>query len=174
MDVFHSPESGTPGAPLRPKSPAPRSGFVQRKHWSEQPPHLSVSTIVANADARHIDGRCSQRLSLSFPLAGRAHMRFLLLTFVSLLLIGCTTPRPNEQASRSIESFRFIGAQTTVQQMIEKLGQPDRITTAGIYTYFYGLSDGTGIRIGSPDGSRVVFVRHIVRRAVRESLFELP
>jgi len=30
MDICHSPESGTPGAPLRPKSSAPRSGFVQQ------------------------------------------------------------------------------------------------------------------------------------------------
>src|SRR5206468_2327763 len=30
MDVFHSPESGTPSAPLRSKSSAPRSGFVQQ------------------------------------------------------------------------------------------------------------------------------------------------
>jgi len=29
MYVIHSPESGTPGAPLRPKSSTPRSGFVQ-------------------------------------------------------------------------------------------------------------------------------------------------
>src|ERR1019366_3432870 len=29
MDICHSPESGTPGAPLRPKSSTPRSGFVQ-------------------------------------------------------------------------------------------------------------------------------------------------
>jgi hypothetical protein len=35
MYVFHDPESGTPGAPLRPKSSAPRSGFVQQDHWSE-------------------------------------------------------------------------------------------------------------------------------------------
>jgi hypothetical protein len=29
MYICHSPESGTPGAPLRPKSSTPRSGFVQ-------------------------------------------------------------------------------------------------------------------------------------------------
>ena len=29
MDICHSPESGTPGAPLRLKSSTPRSGFVQ-------------------------------------------------------------------------------------------------------------------------------------------------
>ena len=30
MYVFHSPECGTPGAPLRLKTPTPRSGFVQQ------------------------------------------------------------------------------------------------------------------------------------------------
>ena len=30
MDIIHDPESGTPGALLRPQSPAPRSGFVQQ------------------------------------------------------------------------------------------------------------------------------------------------
>ena len=30
MDICHSPDSGTPGAPLRLKSSTPRSGFVQQ------------------------------------------------------------------------------------------------------------------------------------------------
>ena len=37
MDICHSPESGTPGAPLRPKSSTPRSGFVQPRRWRQLP-----------------------------------------------------------------------------------------------------------------------------------------
>ena len=45
MDICHSPESGTPGAPLRPKSSTPRSGFVQPAPCSQQPPVLLFSTV---------------------------------------------------------------------------------------------------------------------------------
>src|ERR1035441_5901653 len=36
MDICHSPESGTPGAPLRLKSSTPRSGFVQHTTMHDQ------------------------------------------------------------------------------------------------------------------------------------------
>src|ERR1035441_4320791 len=42
MYVIHSPESGTPSAPLRPKSSTPRSGFVQPGEYSGRRDSISV------------------------------------------------------------------------------------------------------------------------------------
>jgi hypothetical protein len=67
---------------------------------------------------------------------------------------GIVTP------SRSIESFRFIGPTTTMQQVKAKLGEPDRDVGSGIYIYEYLLTDGTRVWIGSSDNSRILYVRH--------------
>jgi hypothetical protein len=45
MDICHSPESGTPGAPLRPKSSTPRSGFVQPWRCTEWRPRGGLGQI---------------------------------------------------------------------------------------------------------------------------------
>ncbi len=67
MDICHSPESGTPGAPLRPKSSAPRSGFVQPSGSSE--PESGVS--VWSWSYRHLGvvaGRSPATLAITEPM----------------------------------------------------------------------------------------------------------
>jgi hypothetical protein len=56
MDICHSPESGTPGAPLRPKSSAPRSGFVQlcAALDREQPVQLGFNGDVTGGCSRPV------------------------------------------------------------------------------------------------------------------------
>src|SRR5882672_4250999 len=46
MYVFHPPESGTPGAPLRRKSSAPRSGFVQPPASGKGAEAVKVAALV--------------------------------------------------------------------------------------------------------------------------------
>ena len=97
-------------------------------------------------------------------------MKFRFFIFIPVLLVGCTAPRhpdaptpiapPAAQVSRSIGSFRFIGPETTMQQVITKLGTPDRDIGSGLYVYAYRLSDGTDVLIGSADGSHILYVRH--------------
>ena len=97
-------------------------------------------------------------------------MKLQFLIFIPVLLVGCAQPRRSEaptpnartttQASRSIESFRFIGSETTMQQLTAKLGDPDRDIGSGLYVYAYRLSDGSDVLIGSADGSRILYVRH--------------
>jgi hypothetical protein len=89
---------------------------------------------------------------------------------ISVLLVGCATPRHSDapapiaptapQASRSIESFRFIRPETTMQQVTAKVGAPDRDVGSGLYVYAYRLSDGTNVLIGSADGLHILYVRH--------------
>jgi hypothetical protein len=93
-----------------------------------------------------------------------------LLIFISVLLVGCgqsqrsDVPTPNAhttiQGSRSIESFRFVGSETTMLQVTSKLGNPDRDVGSGLHIYSYRLGDGSDVLIGSADGSRILYVRH--------------
>ncbi|MBA4150636.1 MAG: hypothetical protein H0X66_21190 [Verrucomicrobia bacterium] len=97
-------------------------------------------------------------------------MKFRFFIFISVLLVGCAVPPRSDapaqiapttaQASRSIESFRFIGPETTLQEVTTKLGAPDRDVGSGLYVYAYRLSDGTDVWIGSADGSHILYVRH--------------
>jgi hypothetical protein len=89
---------------------------------------------------------------------------------MGLLLVGCTKPDRSDvstpvaptaaQASRSIESFRFIGPTTTIQQVIAELGAPDRNVGSGVYIYEYRLNDGTRVWIWSADNTHIGFVRY--------------
>jgi len=98
-------------------------------------------------------------------------MKSRLLIFIPVLLVGCAQPqRPDEpttpnprtttQGTRSIESFRFIGSETTMLQVTSKLGNPDRDVGSGLYVYAYRLNDGSDVLIGSADGSSILYVRH--------------
>src|SRR5262245_7850771 len=66
----------------------------------------------------------------------------------------------NTVTTRNVESFRFVGATTTVQQAIARLGPPDRDVGSGLFVYSYRLVDGTEVLIGSQDGTRITYVRH--------------
>lgn len=76
----------------------------------------------------------------------------------ALLLVG-TACAPAEEKSRTIHSFEFIGAGTTLRQVVAKLGAPDRDIGSGIHIYVYELADGTEVWVGSP-GEQVWYVRH--------------
>lgn len=75
---------------------------------------------------------------------------------VTLLVLAVCLP----EAPPSLDSFRFIGAQTTMQEVTARLGKPDRDTGSGLHVYMYRLSDGTAVLIGSSDGSAIMYVRH--------------
>ncbi|MCB1229043.1 MAG: hypothetical protein KDN19_02190 [Verrucomicrobiae bacterium] len=102
-------------------------------------------------------------------------LRFLIL--ISLMLAGCThIPRSeappasvSAPPSRTVESFHFIGAATTLQDVIARLGAPDRDVGSGIYIYAYRLTDGSDVLVGSADGSHILYVRH-----GQDILFEKP
>lgn len=115
------------------------------------------------------------------PRAGgqATHLTLRCILLISFALAGCTDSRPSEpptavapssgQVSRTIESFRFIGSGTTVGEVTARLGAPDRDLGSGLYVYGYELADGSEVRIGSADGTNVLYVRH-----GRDTLFEGP
>jgi hypothetical protein len=97
-------------------------------------------------------------------------MAFRFLILIPLLLAGCTSSHRDgtstvatsavERSSRTVDSFHFIGAATTLQDVTARLGAPDRDVGSGIYIYAYRLSDGSDVLIGSADGSHILYVRH--------------
>jgi hypothetical protein len=69
-------------------------------------------------------------------------------------------PSDLARRSRSIEQFRFTTKGTTMAQVIQSLGEPDRDIGSGIHIFVYGLSDGSEVWIGTPDASEIWYVRH--------------
>ncbi len=64
-------------------------------------------------------------------------------------------------SSRPIESFRFIKAGTTIQEVIAKLGEPSISGSVGSYNlHIYPLRDGSDVFIGSSDGGELLYVTH--------------
>lgn len=97
-------------------------------------------------------------------------MAFRFLILIPILLTGCnlshradtstvTTPVV-EHSSRTLDSFRFIGADTTLNDVTARLGEPDRDIGSGIYIYEYRLSDRSYVLIGSADRLHILYVRH--------------
>jgi hypothetical protein len=62
--------------------------------------------------------------------------------------------------SRSVQSFQFVDATTTMQQVFAQVGPPDGDIGSGIDIFVYGLSDGSSIFIGSADPAHVMYVDH--------------
>jgi hypothetical protein len=60
----------------------------------------------------------------------------------------------------NLDSFRFDWPTTTVQDVVSKVGEPDRDVGSGVYIFLYQLSDGSLVWIWSADGTHIGFVRH--------------
>jgi hypothetical protein len=87
------------------------------------------------------------------------------LILVPLLMVGCTCAHPRSTASfaaslRTPDSFRFVGATTTVQDVVTRFGKPDLDVGYGQQGYGYRLSDGSFVIIGFADPSQILYVRH--------------
>ncbi|GMV79987.1 MAG: hypothetical protein AMXMBFR7_11710 [Planctomycetota bacterium] len=67
---------------------------------------------------------------------------------------------PAELPARTVESFRFIGAATTLREVTARLGAPDQDRGSGLFVSVYRLADGSEVLIGSADGAQVLYVRH--------------
>ncbi len=88
---------------------------------------------------------------------------------VAALLLGCAEPEfshaptSNSVVSapvHTIHAFGFIDANTSMSEILAKLGEPTRDAGSGIHVYVYELQDGSSVHIGSPDGSQIWYVRH--------------
>ena len=62
---------------------------------------------------------------------------------------------------RSIECFNRIKAEMTMDEVIKICGLPDDDIGSGIHIYIYQLSNGSTVRIGTPDRKRLFYVVHL-------------
>ena len=85
---------------------------------------------------------------------------FTVLCFLTYALPAMAVPGASTaQAVRSIESFRFIGPETTLKQIIARLGEPDEDVGSGIHIFSYHLNDGTSVWVGSSDNEHIIYIK---------------
>ena len=97
-------------------------------------------------------------------------MRHLYFGFMFMLMVGCAaprhvdTPKPVSVAtvpsSKTVETFKFIGPETTMPRVFAAVGHEDRDLGSGLMIYEYRLKDGTFVWIGTTSPSHIVYVRH--------------
>lgn len=94
---------------------------------------LLTATVTANAGCPEKRSRSPQFVELAVPEG---------------------SPRPT-----SVEDFRFIGDETTIEQMTAKIGPPDAADGERTPVFVYCMPDGSEIRVGSRDGVAIDYVR---------------
>jgi hypothetical protein len=80
-----------------------------------------------------------------------------------------STARPHQEktsdmalrAARSIDAFNRITAEMSMKEVIEICGPPAEDIGSGIHIYVYKLSDGSVVRVGTPDQKRLFYVVHV-------------
>jgi hypothetical protein len=76
--------------------------------------------------------------------------------------------------ARTIEVFHRIKPQMSMKQVIDICGVPDEDIGSGIHVYVYKLSDGSLVRIGTPDKKRLIYVAHVSPNGEARSIIQIP
>jgi hypothetical protein len=76
--------------------------------------------------------------------------------------------------ARTIEAFGRIKPQMSMKQVINICGVPDEDIGSGIHIYVYKLSDGSLVRIGTPDEKRLIYVTHVLPKGEARSIIKIP
>ena len=76
--------------------------------------------------------------------------------------------------ARTIEAFRRIKPEMSMEQVIDICGIPDADIGSGIHIYVYKLSDGSLVRIGTPDEKRLIYVAHVLPNGAARSIIKIP
>ena len=110
---------------------------------------------------------------------GVSDMKRILLMLTFCLTIECLS---TEQAlaqripptARTIEVFHRIKPQMSMKQVIDICGVPDEDIGSGIHIYVYKLSDGSLVRIGTPDKKRLIYVAHVPLNGEARFVIQIP
>src|SRR6266536_2756050 len=110
---------------------------------------------------------------------GVSNMKRILLMLTFCLAIEClSTEQARAQrippTARTIEVFHRIKPQMSMKQVIDICGVPDKDIGSGIHIYVYGLSDGSLVRIGTPDKKRLIYVVHVLPSGKARSIITIP
>ena len=63
----------------------------------------------------------------------------------SALILGCGTPK------HTAGEFNFVTTNTTLQQIIDRVGPYDRVRGSGVLYYQWNLSDGSAILVATEE-----------------------
>ena len=77
--------------------------------------------------------------------------------------MGCareTTDVSKSYAPRSLEAFKEIGNSSTLEDVQRRFGPPDKDVGSGIYIYTYLLPDGSDVRVGASNPTKILYVTH--------------
>lgn len=93
------------------------------------------------------------------------------LIVIVLAFVGCadksipgkTTNQSTVQpsAQRDFDLFKAVNMSTTIEEIINSFGQPDRDAGSGIHILVYDLNDGTSVWIGSADYTSIMYLDHV-------------
>jgi hypothetical protein len=106
-------------------------------------------------------------------------MKRILLMLTLCVTIVCasterTLARQIPPTARAIEAFRRIKPHMSMERIMEICGVPDEDIGSGIHIYVYKLSDGSLVRIGTPDKKRLVYVVHVLPNGEARSIIKIP
>ncbi len=90
---------------------------------------------------------------------------------IVLMLAGCaakntpanSTNNSTVQSStqKDFDLFKNVTMTTTIEEIINSCGQPDRDIGSGIHIFVYDLKDSTSIWIGSADNKSIMYLDHV-------------
>ncbi len=78
--------------------------------------------------------------------------------------------KPSRDAAKVMPKIEKLTTQSEFRDVTAILGEPDRDVGSGIHVYLFRLSDGTELRVGTPDDKDIMYIDRI--RATRLGLSE--
>jgi hypothetical protein len=91
------------------------------------------------------------------------------LAAVLVLILGCPTqaqvgawdatpPTDGARPVLNLAPFRTLTTTSTMTDVKRFAGEPDGDIGSGIFMYFWKLSDGTRVVVGTPDNDKILYV----------------
>lgn len=82
-------------------------------------------------------------------------------------------PAKFPQTANPLDAFRRIRGRMLMREVVELCGLPVRDIGSGIHIYVYELADGSEVRVGTPDGKRVLYVVHVLESGEVQELLRV-
>ena len=73
-------------------------------------------------------------------------------------------------AARTLERFQRIKRRMSMKEVIRLCGEPDGDIGSGIHIYVYELTDGSVVRVGTPDNKRIMYVVQVLKNGEERPL----
>ncbi len=146
------------------------NGVAVLGHFKSEENIAALKTLLIDPDAQaSLEGTKTIR---KYPLRAAA-LAALHAWGVEAKAVVSETVLSEDHVLPSLQSFKFIGPETTKEQIIAKLGEPSSSVACGFYDiYTYRLKDGTDICMGVDDKSKIMFVTHGKETLYGHTMFE--